>query len=118
MDAPIARNYVNWTLPRAERQFSMLRRAYTRLSSSEKGNGSEKRGNGGRTRSLMDETKRGAESMDGDGEERTRRVPLGRIRVLPFATVTHALHVSIRLSNFEFQVARALGTRAYISSNG
>lgn len=56
--------------------------------------------------------------MDGDGEERTRRVPLGRIRVLPFATVTHALHVSIRLSNFEFQVARALGTRAYISSNG
>lgn len=38
---------------------------------------------------------------------KARAVPLGRSQVVPFATVTQALHVSIRLSNFEFQRARA-----------
>lgn len=42
IDASIVRNYVNWTLPGAERQFSMLRRACTRLSSSDSGNKDEK----------------------------------------------------------------------------
>lgn len=43
----------------------------------------------------------------GWGWERARAVPLGRSQVVPFATVTQPLHVSIRLSNFEFQRARA-----------
>lgn len=45
------------------------------------------------------------------GWERARAVPLGRSQVVPFATVTQPLHVSIRLSNFEFQRARARTSR-------
>lgn len=43
----------------------------------------------------------------GEGVGKTCAVPLGRSKVVPFATVTQPLHVSIRLSNFEFQSAPA-----------
>lgn len=40
------------------------------------------------------------------GWERARAVPLGRSQVVPFATVTQPLHVSIRLSKLRIS-ARA-----------
>jgi len=49
-----------------------------------------KRPRGAEGRDLMDETESGAESMDGTRKSVYAAVPLGRIEVLPFATVTPA----------------------------
>lgn len=47
------------------------------------------------------------------GWERARAVPLGRSQVVPFATVTQPLHVSIRLSKLRISArARARAPRA------
>jgi len=113
MDAPIVWNYVNWTLPRAERQFSMLCRACMHLSGGERENKVEKRR---RKRKRPDGWDKERNGINGRNEEEKRWVPLGRIGVLPFATVTRALHVSIRLSSFEFSgcVCARAHARAYI----
>lgn len=102
MDAPIVRNYVNWTLPRAERQFSTLCRACTRLSGSERGNEVGKRRRKRKREAWWMRQRAKRNQWTGRGGETYAAVPLGRIQVLPFATVTRALHVSIRLSNLEF----------------
>lgn len=60
MDAPIVGNYVNWTLSREERQFSMLRRVCTRLSSRAKEGTGRKKRRRGEDAPVMDETKTGA----------------------------------------------------------
>lgn len=47
------------------------------------------------------------------GWERARAVPLGRSQVVPFATVTQPLHVSIRLS--KLRISARARARAHLA---
>lgn len=115
-------------MSRAARQFPMLRRAcgFVELRQGKTLRGRErererwKRRSGGSEmlRRERVEWKVEVTGLERDGWgwkewgwERARAVPLGRSQVVPFATVTQPLHVSIRLSNFEFQRARARTSR-------
>lgn len=89
MDAPIARNYVNWTLPRAERDSFLCYVERARgCQAAKEGMRAKSGGTRAKGRDLMDETECETESMDGTRKSVHAVVPLGRIEVLPFATVT------------------------------
>lgn len=103
MDAPIARNYVNWTLPRARRDSflcCLLCRACMHLLGGERESEVEKRRRERKRPDGWDKERNGINGRN-EEEKRTRWVPLGHIEVLPFAH-GNANSPSIRLSSFEF----------------